>query len=269
MARRKANGGDHISLFPFMSILVALIGALTLMITSLLAGQMNREQPQEVVDRYGEYTKLKADLAEGQKELEELRKQIAAVEKMLAELRQAQQEVAALEKKQKDHLVRLGPDSEYAKLLSEANRLRQRTSELEREPAKLQATVEQLQREVEQRKAGPKGATVQIRPGGSGVNLVGTFVECTSTGVVVHEDPQPKRLRAGDLGQTDGDFRKLLDRVAGTPRGQVIFLVRPDGVDTYNAAQGVARSHYGPKGYCKTGKLPVPSQGIIDLSQIR
>ncbi len=267
MAKQKQEEGG-ISLFPFMSILVCLIGGLTLMISILTIGQMEKEQPQEEIDRYHEYTKLKADSEHDAAELEKLRKMLAQAEKLREQSRLALQEAAMLEKKQKEEAKRAGV-AQFQQLLVESNRLRLRISEIEPEPAKLQTAIEDLKKEVKKRNAGPQEAIVQIRPGGSGVDIAPTFVECTSGGVVVHEGKEPQRIRAGDLAKEDGDFRKLLDRVAGTPKGQVIFLLRPDAVGTYNVAREVARTHYGPKGYCKNGKLPVPTQGNIDLSVFR
>jgi len=273
MAKQKQEEAG-ISLFPFMSILVCLIGCLTLMISILTVGQMGKEQSQEVIDRYHEYTKLKADAAQDAAELEKLRKMIANAEDLLAQVRRALQEAKLQEKKQKEQSLQKEESNrasaqELHEVLAEANRLRQRISELEPVPAKLQKTIEELAKEVKKRNAGPEEAIVQIRPGGSGLDIAPTFVECTATGVVVHEGKEPSRILAGDLAKPDGEFRKLLDRVAATPKGQVIFLVRPDAVGTYNAARDVARTHYGPKGYCKTGKLPVPTQGNIDLSTFR
>ena len=267
MAKQKQEEGG-ISLFPFMSILVCLIGGLTLMISILTIGQMNKEQSQEEIDRYHEYTKLKADAEHDAAELEKLRKMIAQAEKLREQTRQALQEAALLEKKQKEEAKKSGAH-EFREVLAESNRLRQRITEIEPEPAKLQKAIEELNKEIKKRKAGPEEAIVQIRPGGSGVDIAPTFVECTSSGVVVHEGKEPQRIRADDLTKEDGDFRKLLDRVAGTPKGQVIFLLRPDAVGTYYRAREVARTHYGPNGYCKNGKLPVPTQGNIDLSVFR
>lgn len=268
MAKRAPDEGSSVSLFPFMSILVCLIGGLTLMITAMMAGQASQDQSQEVVDRYEQYTKLQADAQHDAAELEKLRRLIAEAQKLREQSRLALDEIAALEKKQKEEADRSGA-RDYHQVLAEANRLRKRIAEIELDPARLQATIDQLRQEVTKRDAGPEEAIVQIRPGGSGLDIVPTFVECTATGVVVHEGAEPLRIRAGDLAKEDGEFRKLLERVSGVPKGQVIFLVRPDGVATYGAARQVARTHYGPHGYCKIGKLPVPTQGQIDLRLFR
>lgn len=268
MAARKKDNSDAVSLFPFMSILVALIGSLTLMIAVLSAGQMNQEQSQDVIDRYKDYSEIKAQVERDRAQLEKLKQLLGDTDQLHEQIRLAADEAAALEKKHKDFRDRVAA-SGHDKLLAEANRLRQRITDLEPDPAKLQKTIKELEAEVKKRKAGPEEAIVQIRPGGSGVDVVPTFVECTSTGVVIHEGKEPLRIRAGDLNKEDGDFHKLLDRVAGTPKGQVILLVRPDAVGTYNTARYVAQTHFGPNGYCRTGKLPVPSQGNIDLSIFR
>ena len=88
-------------------------------------------------------------------------------------------------------------------------------------------------------------AEVIIQPGGSGVNLEPTFVECTAADVVIYEDDPPKRVRKADL-KTDATFLALLDGIAANPTKTVIFLVRDDALSTYFAnpvkpATGVAR----------------------------
>lgn len=273
MAKQKEDDAG-ISLFPFMSILVCLIGGLTLMISILTISQMGSKQSQEVIDRYHEYMKLKAQSEQDAAELEKLRKMMANGAKLLADVRAALEEAKLLEKQQKDEAAKKAQANQssaekFHEILAESNRLRLRLGEIEPMPKKLQTDIDELQKEVKKRKAGPEEAIVQIRPGGSGLDLVPTFVECTATGLVVHEGKEPARILTSDLAKEDGEFRKLLDRVAGTPKGQIIFLLRPDAVNTYNAARNVARTHYGPHGYCKNGKLPVPTQGNIDLSIFR
>lgn len=266
MARRKAAEGDNVSLFPFMSILVCLIGSLTLMIAALMVSSMNSKQTPEVIERYQKYSEAKADQQADQEELERLKALLAQAEKLAEETKAALAELAAIEKQHKDKLASVDVNSEYAKQLAEANRLRLRIAELETEPPKLQIEIDRLQQEIAKKNAGPEEAIVQIRPGGSGVDMIPTFVECTATGLVIHEGSEPKRIVTADISKVEAGFPPLLDKVAGTPKGQLIFLVRPDAVNVFNAARGFARSHFGPNGYCKNGKLPVPTQGNIDLS---
>lgn len=254
------------SLFPFMSILVCLIGSLTLMIALLMATQANSEQTTETVDRYRKFTQLQADIALQKSELDSVESLIQDAQHLSDQTRKALDEIAKLEREQQQHLQRVDANSEYARMLAEANELRKRISALEGEPATLQEQIAELEKEVERRNAGPEEAVVQIRPGGSGVDIEPTFVECNATGLVVHSAAQPQQIRSGDIAQETGEFYQLLERVAGTAKGEIVFLLRPDGVHTYNAARNFARTAYTTNGYAKTGKLPVPTQGNIDLS---
>ncbi|MEZ6068473.1 MAG: hypothetical protein R3B90_22790 [Planctomycetaceae bacterium] len=268
MARRTSNEGEAISLFPFLSILACLIGTLTLMIVAVVIGQMGREQSTETVDRSAAFDKASADVAAQEAELENLQRLIAEAQALEQQLRLANEEIASLENDQDKLVGREDANSEYARMLAEANTLRKRLTEIEGEPVLLAKEIEELEAQIKKREAGPEEAVVQIRPGGSGVDIDPVFVECTANDVVLlHEDEAKQvRIRTGDLNKEGGDFHQLLARVAKMPKGQIIFLVRPDGVNTYNSARNVARSHYTADGYAKNGKLPVPSQGNIDLS---
>mgnify|MGYP000913826393 CR=1 FL=1 len=267
MAKQK-NEDSGISLFPFMSILVCLIGGLTLMIAGMMVSQMNQEQSQDVIDRYQEYMQKKADLAKQQAELEKLRRQMSQLQKQLEQSRQALAELRALQKKYEDAAAKSGA-KEHKELLAELNRLRARIAEIQPLPKQLQASIDDLKKQVAQARLRATEATVQVRPGGSGTDGAATFVECLASGLLVHEGKEPQRILSGDLAKPDGEYRKLLDRVAGTPKGQIIFLIRPDAVGTYGSARSVAQTHFGPNGYCRTGKLPVPTQGHLDLSVFR
>lgn len=263
---RRASQSAELSLFPFMSILVCLIGSLTLMITLLMATQTASDQSADTLDRYRRYSEIQADLAFLKSELNALEELIQDAEHLQEQTRRALEEVAALEQEQQSRLARVDANSEYARMLAEANALRKRLAEIEHDPEELDRQIQALQQEIARRKAGPEEAVVQVRPGGSGVDIVPTFVECTATGLVVHGGPEPVRIRGGDITAAGGEFYRLLERVAATPKGEIIFLIRPDGVGTYNTARNFARSQYTPSGYAKTGKLPVPTQGHIDLS---
>ena len=266
---RRASGGEVLSLFPFMSILVCLIGSLTLMITLLMATQASSEQSTETVDRYRKYTELEADIAFAKSELDSIADLIRDAESIADQTKKALDEVAKIEKEHQGELARVDANSEYARMLAESNALRKRLADIEHDPERLQKEIEAIEKEVARRKAGPEEAVVQIRPGGSGVDIEPTFVECAATGLVIHGEVEPLRIRSGDIAQPSGEFYKVLQRVAGTPRGEIIFLVRPDGVGTYNTARNAARTLYTENGYARNGKLPVPTLGNIDLSVFR
>ena len=106
-------------------------------------------------------------------------------------------------------------------------------------------------------------AEVSIQPGGSGVDVKPTFVEVNAAEVVIYDANKQIRVRRADLDKPGGAFHKLVDKVSKQPKGSVIFLLRsnPEAIGTYNTARYVARTRY-----CPSGKLPVPGDGIIDLS---
>ncbi|MFV0443021.1 MAG: hypothetical protein ACK5Q5_05585 [Planctomycetaceae bacterium] len=269
LVARRSSSGAEMSLFPFMSILVCLIGSLTLMIALLMATQVNSEQSDKTVERYQKFTELQADIAFQKGELDSIQSLMKDASHLSDEARKALAEIAALEKEQQKHLERVDANSGYAKMLAESNSLRKRISELQQDPKELQKQIDDLEKEVKRRNAGPEEAVVQIRPGGSGVGIDPTFVECTATGLVVHGTGEPQQIRSGDITKDGGDFFKLLDSVAGKKNGQIIFLLRPDGVNSYNSARNFARTSYTDNGYARNGKLPVPSQGNLDLSVFR
>lgn len=252
MARRRKSDEESVSLFPFLSILACVIGVLTLMITALALSQMDNPEGQ-AAERAESYERVQEESETNAEELEKLKALVAQADM----IRNAREELDRLKTDQKkaDENKTLS-----VKLLADASRLRQRIEEIKDDPAALKAEIDKLDAEVKRRTAPPEEAQVTIRPGGTGSKLKPHFVECAATGIVVHERDEPHRVRRGDLGK-DEPFLKLLDRIADTEDETVIFLLRPDGVGTYNIARNVARAHY-----CRNGKLPILGQGRIDLS---
>ena len=59
----------------------------------------------------------------------------------------------------------------------------------------------------------------------------------------------------------NADFHGALDRAKGRKDGTVVFLIRSDGVGTYQKAARVADERG-----VRHGKLPAPGQGVLDMS---
>jgi len=254
MARRKRKSGQSVSLFPFLSILACVIGTLTLMITALALGQMDTDE-----------------VASGLK-LDYLLRQIAQLEDRIKQLEAGADDTQKDLAKAKAELERLllikksllekddeeKPKIDAPKIDDEAHK--KRLAEIDEEIKAQEELKRELLAKLKELGKPPEEADVRIRPGGSGVDLKPTFVECTADDVVMLENAPPKRVRRADL-TTDADFLALLDRIAADPKSTVIFLVRNDALPTYDAAHNVARSHY-----ARNGKLPVIGHGRIDLS---
>ena len=248
-----------ISLFPFLSILACVIGTLTLMITALALGQMDTD----AVDNSLKLDYYKRQIEEAERLIEELQAKIDEAEGGADDTKKALAEAIA----EYERLLRLreslddtGKDEneiEVPTVDEEAHK--KRIAEIDEEIEAQEEEKKELQAEL-QKRDGADEAEVIIQPGGSGVNLTPTFVECTAADVVIYELDPPKRVRTADL-KTDETFLALLDRIAGEPDSTVIFLVRDDALSTYFAARAVARSRY-----ARNGKLPVIGHGKIDVS---
>jgi hypothetical protein len=262
MSRRSKKGKQAISLFPFLSILACVIGTLTLMITALALGQMDTDavaslekfelaqerlkQLQEAIER------LKQQIAEWEQTADDDRKELAELRIKLDALLREKQRLLNRVHEEPDQ-----PEKEIPVVDKEAHE--KRMAELAEELMQQQERKKQLLAELEKRGEPPKEAEVIIQPAGTGVDLQPYFVECAANGIVIYEGENPVRVRRADLA-SDEAFVGLLNRIANDPKARVIFLIRDDGLVTYNTASAVATNHY-----ARHGKLPVIGHGKIDL----
>lgn len=277
----RTNIDDAVSLFPFLSILAAVIGILVLMITAITLGQIGQDAAPPTADavaaaqaaedakvRAEEYKRLraqsKADL-EASRDLQARLSQVADVQQnaatMAANVASVKQEIAdlqaALDNSQETARQRA---AELADKTARLGKLERETKQLDERLKPLLEQLAALQQELARRKTPPEEAQVQIKPSGSGANLAPTFVECAAGSIVLHDRAPPLRIPNAQMAGSV-EFLELLDKVKANPQGTVVFLVRPDGVGTYNAARNVARGRA-----TTNGKLAIGSQGKLDLS---
>jgi len=262
MSRRRRKATQAVSLFPFLSILACVIGTLTLMITALALGQMdndtvaNAEKYEQVKNRLEAVRqlveRLKRKIQEVEQHADDTQKRLAEALLELERLKMQKEKLFEPDEKKKT------PEVEIPTVDIEKHK--QRLEQMQAELAEHEETKKELLAELKERMKPPEEAQVMIHPGGSGVNLDPTFVECTASGIVIYEGDEPTRVRAADL-KTDKTFIGLLDRIAKQPNATVIFLIRDDALGTYYSARSIARAHY-----ARNGKLPVIGHGKIDLS---
>ena len=264
MARRR-RAKPAVSLFPFLSILACVIGTLTLMITALALGQMDDHSLNEQLRLDALKRQLEADL----KLIDQLKVEIARFEDhtddLTRRIAEARREAEHLERRTQQLVAQREkePDVEIEVIEIDLEAHQQRIAKLQEALEEFQQQREALAAELEQRSGPPEEAEVIVRPSGTGVDLEPTFVECTSTGIFLHEGREPLHVRTADL-KTDETFRGLLERIAERPSATVIFLIRDDAVGTYNAARAVALELR-----ARHGKLPVVGHGRLDLSMFR
>jgi hypothetical protein len=264
MGRREESGDNDVSLFPFLSILACIIGVLTLMISTLALSQMDTE----AVVAAEAYEKLEADLAASEMQINDLTKQIQAesgkndAARKQRELLQLKQENDAM---QQLFLVAREKENQLkAKLNPAATELK--LEPLEALTADLNGYVDQIaqfKKELVNRGLPPEEGEFSVLPGGSGVGVVPRFIECTSNELVLHHLAQPVRVRVNAI-ETNKEFLKLSNEVAGTEGAKIVFLVREDGVSVYRRAKRFTDSLG-----VENGKLPVLGQGRINLQFFR
>lgn len=267
MAKRRNNSGEGVSLFPFMSILACLIGILTLMISvSMQVKQMDTQ------DRTAEEKALAIQNRDLKKDADKISAQISSAAQRLKKEKATVAQLAELKDQKivlKEKLVEIekakDPEKSSAALQKIIENLKQEIASLKRERPSLSKKLEELKAELARRKNPPKPVeSVVVRPSGSGVRAASRlfFVEANSTGIVMINDQGKKITVSTDSIAKNPAYNAFLTTVKATRDSMVLFLIRRDGANAYNWAAGIAESKY----EVKTGKLPVPNDGNIDLS---
>ncbi|MBX3414062.1 MAG: hypothetical protein KF708_15350 [Pirellulales bacterium] len=255
MSRRRKEDDDGISLFPFLSVLACVIGLFTLLITAFAVVQIDTDG----VAQAEELEHLDSELVAADAELAELEAQSAAAGEKVQELARLQAELNKITAQLDQLKARLPADESPVDIEA----LRNQIKAIEEEIAKLKEQVGALEKQVADLPEPPKGAVVEIRPGGTGVDIEPTFVECRSDSIVLLDAEPPKRIPRSEIA-TNADFLAALAHISRGEKRSVIFLLRSDAIDVYYAAADVAR-----RNYARNGKLPVVGQGEIDLSVFR
>ena len=267
MARRTANAPE-ISLFPFLSILVCVIGALVLLIVVMTLAQSKSAEGRtpEEMQRATQHQVLAHQLEQAQAELKRLESESGAAGKMLAELAKQkallltlQKDFAALtpDKQPKETDAELQKRLELA--MAQLTAMAKEKPALEKELAKLEADLAAQQKKL----TAPPPLVVQ--PGGSGVakNANLYFVEAGGGGIALHEkNKPPTRITNGSIGKDEG-LNKFFLNLQKDPKAMVLFLIREDGNGSYTLAAGLAENTF----KLRTGKLPLPGRGEVDLTK--
>lgn len=271
MSRRASNaGGGGVSLFPFLSILACLIGILTLLIRIIsdVKEQEHRQRDKGELARAERMVGLES-------ELKNLRRESAAVKKTLAQRNAASVELDALEDKriilrrQLTEIDAQAPKDGDAAMQKELERLIEQIASLKRERPALEQRLAALRAELERRKIKPSDQPppVVIQPGGSGLyrNAKVFFVECDASGITLLDLNGKKTPVSLATIDTDRNYSAMLNQVKSHPNGYVLFLIRSSGHEAWRAAAALAESQFG----VVTGKLPVPTNGEIDLGRFK
>ena len=265
MARRRKDSGEGVSLFPFLSILACLIGILTLMISVM--SQLNTAdtagQSEEDIARAKKRTQL-ISIAEGMEvEIKDLDERIKKERSSAATLQKLREQRASAEKKLQQLEKMQGQSPNSLKKASEKHR--QEIASLIKNKQELEKKAKEIRDEITARKNAPEPPkSVQVRPGGSGNNRPSAvfFVECDDKGItLIRKGHKPQRVATEDIAKSS-NYRDFLTKIKTVRDPMVLYLIRRSGYSTYRWAAHEAIEKHG----IRTGKLPLPNDGELDLS---
>lgn len=271
MAKRRSSEGGEVSLFPFLSILACLIGALVLMIVVLVMAQVGKAEGRsaEEIKRAQDYIQMKKDIAEREKLDVTLKEKIAVLEEIKKQMEERQQRFVKLRKlldtskeiQETNLKLSQQMQKELDDLLLEIDGLKKQQAESKAEIVKLMAELKE--RQVPEDKKIPP-VVVQPSGGGMAEDTKVFFVEATAGALKILGAWGAEDYRLPANAETiigDVAYNHFLTEAAKVPKALVLFLVRDDGQGAFNNGAGRADNDY----KVRIGKLPIPGRGVLDL----
>ena len=252
MSRRDRNRDS--SLFPFLSVLACVIGTLTLLIAALAVGQV----AEALLDQEELDASQMEELDRQREALAELEEQVAAVENLGEELAAARAELRSLG---------VDPNAGERELRravttrAQAARLAQQVARLEARQQEISGNIRGVEAELRTDDPDSEDPPIRILPHGTAQPLRPFFVECRAEGVRVYSDDFRRSSYVARRNLDDaGRFSEFLRRVRNMRNSTVVFLIRPDGVETYDWASDRAE-----RLRVRNAKLALPGQGGLDF----
>lgn len=257
MGRPRKKRKQEVSLFPFLDILACVIGNLILIITAVVLEQVDTKPVAEAAridDLEAEAERQQAKAADLQKQLDQLLERSGVATDRLAEVRA---KIAAAKQKLVDAQKRA---EAVTKPVQQPPPMAADLKKLEEERTQLEAELKELERQIAERKKQPEQMIAVLPPGSGGGPRKGVFVEAAKDGLVIHEGDKPWQVPTGKVA-SDPRFKALLDKIKGDADAIVTFLVRSDGLASLAAGQKAATA-----AGARSGRVPLPGQGTLDLS---
>ncbi|MES2981732.1 MAG: hypothetical protein V4727_05400, partial [Verrucomicrobiota bacterium] len=162
--------------------------------------------------------------------------------------------------------AKAGPKETDQALQKLLEQLIDQISAFKKERPGLEKELADLKAELAKRNIKPDTKTppVRINPAGSGItaNTEIFFIECNANGLIILDKGGEKKMVSAATIATDGQLASTLNRAKSSAKHLVLFLIRNDGNNTYKTAAVLAEEKY----TLRTGKLPIPTQGEVDLS---
>ena len=260
MARERVSAGPEISLFPFLSILACLIGALTILIVALSVSEVLQGRKDEAIARAEDYVAMQDE-----------------VTKWEAEIALREQE---LQRTNADAVSLAGIRTQIDTVSAEINILREKASKMPpliREVAAAKAEREEVRDENKKVEAGLIAGKEKLgelaRQAGKGLPLrilstsnyfrkvTPVFVEARKEGLVIHSPSQRVEVARQDISRHP-KFRQAVEYVASKENRIIVFLVREDARSNFYQARDFARGVG-----AVTSKVPLLGGGDLDLKE--
>ncbi|MEX0820080.1 MAG: hypothetical protein WD070_10830 [Pirellulaceae bacterium] len=272
MARRPLAEDDDVSLFPFLSIICAIIGVLTLMIAAVTLGQMNQDDVKEAVENAIAMDQLQKELAAAEDAVDEMTIQLDKENAKLLEraggrqneLVKTRAELDALIQQLADTQKKVEAQSKIKIVIPEIPPAQRETvADMQAQLATIKERLAVLQRDLSEKKKPPEEAQVSILPGGTGLSFTPNFIECTADAIVLHTEEPPLTIRNAEIA-ANATFVALLEKVANNSNQSVIFLLRSDSLGTYRLVKKLCDDNQ-----VRNGKLPAVGNGRLDFRHFR
>lgn len=270
MAKRRESSGDEVSLFPFLSILACLIGALIVLIVvmSVSNSQKSDGRTKAEVELAKTYQQMLRELKEREKLAKEMAELLAKLQQYEEDRKIKEDKLANLRKlitssadvQRQNEAMGQEQLKKLDNLLLEIDGIKKQIVESKAEAAKLLAELKERQIPPDK-----KPPPVVVQPSGSGDSASQKlyFVEASGAKLVFMVGGQKQTIAANEesiIGNVA--FNYFLTEVKKAGDAQLIFLLRTDGTTAYNRGGGWAQEKYN----IKISRLLLPGQGDVDLS---
>jgi chromosome segregation ATPase len=243
MAKLRKESNAAISLFPFLSILACTIGTLILILAGMVLGQIGKGSA---------YKKIK----EIEKQKEEILRESRELQPKLIRAKNLENSLKERQKQAQEKGLPTSPDEieRILALLQAKMALDPQVQDLEIELKRAEKEHEQIEDQLQKAEGGI--IRLQQEHEGLGKGLTPSYIECRADELFIpsRETSIPRRDIAGsDI------FRSHIRYVNRQKGYSILFLIRPSGVETFEAAEKVINNLNARYGY-----WPIPENGEID-----
>lgn len=268
MAKRRASSGDEVSLFPFLSILACLIGALIMIIVVMCVAQTQKNDGRtpEEVQRAKEHQAMLKELAQRKELVKTVKELLDKLKPLQVEQKDKEERLAKLRKLLSSSSDIQAQNKEMSQaLIKELDNLLLEIEGLKTQMVETRAEIDKLLAELKKREIpkDKKPPPVVVQPSGSGTsNDKLYFIEASGPRLSFMLGDKKETVAATEqtiIASAPLNYF-LMEISKNRNNAQLVFLMRDDGTTAYTRGGGWAQGKYG----LKISRLLLPGQGDID-----